>query len=438
MYVLLHIRILRVFSGLSLLCLIRNLILKLNYNSKSVATKYQTIGTLSSRPVNFASFTCAGKRTMSTKPSSKLVPVRIYINPDKDKELIVNENKGRTGIYRWVHIESGKSYIGSSVKLNIRFKQYFNYNHISYPKRNLIIYKSLLKYGYAGFRLEILEYCSPEILLQREQFYFDMLSPEYNILKVAGSPLGYRHSEAAKKLISIASKNRKVSESTRDLKREALLGKVFDKERIENMRISNTLRKSVIVTNKETEEILEFSSMTDAGKYLGISRVSVNKYLLQNIPYKNYTISAKSSPLTNKEISEVSSSNVTKVSQQPLLLTNKETGDIKEFSSITEAAKFLDISRGRLWYFFNKSVGGGNETLKGYTISKIEDTETKLHRRTKSIEVTNIETKEVTVYSSFTLAGKALGVVPSSLSGYFAKNRTNLFRKKYILKLVEQ
>ena len=55
-----------------------------------------------------------------------------------------------------------------------------------------------------------------------------MLSPYYNILKVAGSPLGYRHSEAAKKLIGIASQNRKVLESTRDLKREALLGKIFD------------------------------------------------------------------------------------------------------------------------------------------------------------------------------------------------------------------
>lgn len=189
-----------------------------------------------------------------------------------------------------------------------------------------------------------------------------MFSPEYNILKVAGSPLGYRHSEAAKKLISLASQNRKVSESARDLKREALLGKIFDKERIEKMRLSNTLRKSVIVTNKETGEIFEFSSMTDAGKYLGLSRVSVSKYLLKNIPYKNYIISAKCLSLTprprptdqsvglvlgrraKKEIPEVSSSNGTKVSQQPLLLTNKETGDIKEFSSITEAAKFLDIS----------------------------------------------------------------------------------------------
>jgi group I intron endonuclease len=252
-----------------------------------------------------------------------------------------------------VHIDSGKSYIGSAAKLDIRFKQYFNYNHISYPKRNLIIYRALLKYGYSGFRLEILEYCSPEVLLQREQFYFDMLSPEFNILKRAGSPLGYRHSEAAKKLISIASKNRKVLESSRDLKRKALLGKSFDKERIEKMRLSNTLRKSVLITNIETGNKLEFSSMTEAGKYLGISRFTVKKYLLNNIPYKEYTISAKGPGLSlkDKEINEVSfggSPNDTKISQQPVLLTNKETGDIKEFSSMTDAAKYLEISRARL------------------------------------------------------------------------------------------
>lgn len=44
--------------------------------------------------------------------------------------------------------------------------------------------------------------------------------------------------------------------------------------------LSNTLRKSVIVTNKETGEILEFSSMTDAGKYLGMSRVSRKKIFI--------------------------------------------------------------------------------------------------------------------------------------------------------------
>ena len=113
-----------------------------------------------------------------------------------------------------MHIESGKSYIGSAKNLNIRFKQYFNYNHITYPKRNMRIYKALLKYGYAEFRLEILEFCSPELLIEREQFYFDTLIPEYNILKIAGSPIGYRHSEASKKLISLALKKKKKKKKT--------------------------------------------------------------------------------------------------------------------------------------------------------------------------------------------------------------------------------
>lgn len=94
----------------------------------------------------------------------------------------------------------------------------------------MAIYKSLLKHGYAKFRVEILEYCSTDKdnLLSREQFYLDNYNPEYNILKIAGSPLGYRHSEAAKARISLANKNKIVSESTRNLKRISLLGKTLD------------------------------------------------------------------------------------------------------------------------------------------------------------------------------------------------------------------
>lgn len=349
---------------------------------------------------------------------SQPIPVRVYLNSDKDKELIVNENKGLTGIYRWVHKESGKSYIGSSIKLNIRFKQYFNYNHISDPKRNLIIYKALLKHGYEGFRLEILEYCSREVLLQREQFYFDKFSPEYNILKVAGSPLGYRHSEAAKKLISIASKGRKVTESSRNLKRDALLGKKFDKEHLEKLSLSNQLRQSILLTNIETGEINEFSSMTDAGLYLGISRVSVRNYLSKNLSYKGYSIIKAPS---NDKVIDDQQSYYNPIQQQPVLLTNKITGISKEFYSMTDAAKYLEISRGRLWNFLSKSANTTDETLKGYIITKITGSTPKVNRKFKKIEVTDIETNEVNIYSSFTLAAEALGVPQSSLSGYFAK-----------------
>lgn len=131
----------------------------------------------------------------------------------------------------------------------------------------------------------------------------------------------------------IALKNIKVSESTRELKREALLGKVFYKERIEKMRISNTFRKPVQITNTETGEVLDFASLTDAGDYLGISRISVSKYLLNNLTYNKYTISAKGPlSLPYKEIldeSNGSNSFTGKISHQPVLLTNKETGEKK-------------------------------------------------------------------------------------------------------------
>ena len=55
--------------------------------------------------------------------------------------------------------------------------------------------RSLLKYGYSNFNLEILEYCEPSDVLLREQQYIDLLKPEYNILKLAGSSLGFKHNE---------------------------------------------------------------------------------------------------------------------------------------------------------------------------------------------------------------------------------------------------
>ena len=62
--------------------------------------------------------------------------------------------------------------------------------------------------------------------------------------------------------------------------------------------------------------------------------------------------------------------------------------------------------------------------------------ENKITRGTKGIEVTDLETNEVTIYPSFTLAAEALNISPSSISGYFAKQRVNPFKKRYIFKLV--
>lgn len=57
------------------------------------------------------------------------------------------------------------------------------------------IHSSILKYGLSNFQLGILEYCEPSDAVSREQYYIDLLKPEYNILLTAGSFLGFKHSE---------------------------------------------------------------------------------------------------------------------------------------------------------------------------------------------------------------------------------------------------
>ncbi len=56
----------------------------------------------------------------------------------------------------------------------------------------MIINKALLKHGYSKFKLEIIEYCNPKDLVEREQHYIDIIKPEYNILSTAYSSLGYK------------------------------------------------------------------------------------------------------------------------------------------------------------------------------------------------------------------------------------------------------
>lgn len=45
------------------------------------------------------------------------------------------------------------------------------------------IYLLLLKHGYLSFSLTIFEFCNIDSFVSREKDFFDVYSPEYNILK---------------------------------------------------------------------------------------------------------------------------------------------------------------------------------------------------------------------------------------------------------------
>ena len=178
------------------------------------------------------------------------VPVLSYINADTQKESIINDNKSKIGIYCWTNIESGKRYVGSSVDLYRRFMQYYNIKYITRASKSSLICRALLKYGYSKFKLDILEYCELSVLIEREQYYIDTLKPEYNILNVAGSLFGYKHTiESLEKMSEIAS-NR--SDETIAKLREAALGRTYKHTEETKNRISEAM-----LGRKHTEETKE-------------------------------------------------------------------------------------------------------------------------------------------------------------------------------------
>ncbi len=84
-------------------------------------------------------------------------------------QFFFSDNKGKAGIYRWVNLKNAKMYIGFSTNLMKRLKAYYNVNLLI--NVNLPIYKAILKHGHSSFSLDILEYCEPKFLIDRESLF---------------------------------------------------------------------------------------------------------------------------------------------------------------------------------------------------------------------------------------------------------------------------
>ncbi len=109
-----------------------------------------------------------------------------------------------TGIYKIQNILNNKIYVGSASS-NGGFRKRWN-EHKSGLRRNKHTNKHLQsswnKYGEESFVFEIIETCCVENVLEKEQYYINLLQPEYNICKIAGNTLGIKLSNNHKKQIS--------------------------------------------------------------------------------------------------------------------------------------------------------------------------------------------------------------------------------------------
>lgn len=119
------------------------------------------------------------------------------------------------GIYKIINLVNNKIYIGSSNNIKKRFSHH-KHSLINNKHYNKYLQNSFNKYTINNFKFEILEECSKENLLIREQYYLDLLKPEYNLLKVAGSNLGTKFTQEHKNKIGNSNKNKVRSEELKE------------------------------------------------------------------------------------------------------------------------------------------------------------------------------------------------------------------------------
>lgn len=307
-------------------------------------------------------------------------PEKIYEDAALLKKLILEENKGLSGIYRWVNKINNKNYVGSGKDLAKRLAIYYKKSElIKYPRP---IHKALLKYEHVNFRLEILEYCSNNnVLIKREQYYLDLLKPDYNILKIAYSLAGFKHSKesiAIQKAKAIANRGVKVW-----------------------------------VLNRETGEELVFPTQYEAGDYLGISPTSVrNASEKGTLINKIYLIKneAKVDYLTP-------SSNV--LPKATIKVLNLQTKEESVFYSQSEVAKYLGVSKPAV----SMAIKSETKVKDIFLITKATTFSTEALAKANLFKVLNTETNESINFKKQTEIAKYIGVSPSAVAQAIKEGR---------------
>jgi group I intron endonuclease len=134
------------------------------------------------------------------------------------------------------------------------------------------------------------------LILSREQHYIDCLVPEYNILKVAGSSLGFTHSTEtiAKMSLDRSGDNHPMfgfihSDKTKAAMSEIHKGKTHTADTKAKMSLAkigenHPMKKNVFLYSfdeqaKETRLYKSFNTCIEAAKYLDTSRRTISRYL---------------------------------------------------------------------------------------------------------------------------------------------------------------
>jgi group I intron endonuclease len=260
----------------------------------------------------------------------------------------------KAAVYIYQNIlDKDKIYIGSSANVARRLIQHkysFNKNIKNCPK----FYNCVNKYGWNNFRVGILEYLNlsnvntgviskallKKSLLEREQFYLDVINPTLNINKIAGSTLGFKHSEETRLVMGLQRRGKSINWLIQDL------SYIVSEEMINKLSLRARHGVIVKVLDKDNIIINTFPTIVSAAKFYNLDHNTISKYIKNGSSYKDLRFLAEFKYVR-------------------VWVFDKECKIVDVFSNAQKAAKFCNtnhttlrryLKSGKLWknkYYFS-------------------------------------------------------------------------------------
>ena len=163
----------------------------------------------------------------------------------------ISKNLEISGIYIITNSINGKRYIGSSNCIRKRL-----WKHRSLLRHNKhenpYLQNAWNKYGEDNFTYSVLEECEIQVLLEREQYYIDTLTPEYNI------DISTTHEKLNPETIEKIKQTRKAKLTTGEI---------------------NLSWKSIHQYDLKGNYIKSFKSIKDAASEVGINVCTIDRFL---------------------------------------------------------------------------------------------------------------------------------------------------------------
>ena len=127
------------------------------------------------------------------------------------------------------------------------------------------------------------KHINKNVMLEREQYHINLINPSLNICKIAGSPLGVKHGISFSQNLSKARRGYKISTSN--------LNNKSSYYRTNETRLKLSSRSTGIkvqILDNSNNLINEFPTMTSAAEYLGVSIRTIRRILNSGISYDGY------------------------------------------------------------------------------------------------------------------------------------------------------